>query len=174
LQVIEASKTPGLDLTYQKAYCLYRLSRLSEALAALKEVKVTKEVEAGPIPYEVLVEEDQIVQEKLELPLVKLEPIVEAHGLEPEAPVIAEKPLLAEKAIQVQQRGALVVEEREADTPLTESSIEEEEVDKALEAEVLISEPEVMNDAPPGSIVTEEALGVWEVELPLTVSKEVS
>jgi hypothetical protein len=106
--------------------------------------------------------------------LVKLEPIVEAHGLEPEAPVIAEKPLLAEKAIQVQQRGALVVEEREADTPLTESSIEEEEVDKALEAEVLISEPEVMNDAPPGSIVTEEALGVWEVELPLTVSKEVS
>jgi hypothetical protein len=172
LQVIEASKTPGLDLTYQKAYCLYRLSRLSEALAALKEVKVTKEVEAGPIPYEVLVEEDQIVQEKLELPLVKLEPIVEAHGLEPEAPVIAEKPLLAEKAIQVQQRGALVVEEREADTPLTESSIEEEEVDKALEAEVLISEPEVMNDAPPGSIVTEEALGVWEVELPLTVSKE--
>jgi hypothetical protein len=100
--------------------------------------------------------------------LVKLEPIVEAHGLEPEALVIVEK------AIQVQQRGALVVEEREADIALTESSIEEEEVDKALQAEVLISEPEVTNDAPPGSIVTEEALGVWEVELPLTVSEEVS
>jgi signal recognition particle subunit SRP72 len=39
LQVIEASKTPGLDLTYQKAYCLYRLSRLSEALAVLKGVE---------------------------------------------------------------------------------------------------------------------------------------
>ncbi|KAG0556540.1 hypothetical protein KC19_11G061100 [Ceratodon purpureus] len=39
LQVIEASKSSGLDMTYQKAYCLYRLSRLAEALAALKGVE---------------------------------------------------------------------------------------------------------------------------------------
>jgi hypothetical protein len=146
----------------------------SEAEAPFAEVKVTKEAKARPIPYEVLVEEDQIVQEKLELPLVKLEPIAEAHGLESEAPVIAKKSLLVEKAIQIQQRGTLVVEEKYADAPLIESSIEEEEVDKALEAEVLISEPEVTNNVPPGSIVTEKALGVWEVELPLTVSEEVS
>jgi hypothetical protein len=84
----------------------------SEAEAPFAEVKVTKEAKARPIPYEVLVEEDQIVQEKLELPLVKLEPIAEAHGLESEAPVIAKKSLLVEKAIQIQQRGTLVVEEK--------------------------------------------------------------
>jgi hypothetical protein len=56
---------------------------------------VTKEAEAGPIASE----EDQIAQEKFELPLVESEPIAEAHGLESEASVIAEKSLPAEEAI---------------------------------------------------------------------------
>jgi hypothetical protein len=249
----EESETPVVDVKDIKEpvaalqETLSEEGATSEAEAPFAEVKVTKEAEAGPTASEVLAEEDQIVQEKFELPLVESEPIAEAHGLEPEAPVIAEKSLPAEEAVQVQQPEAPVVEEKEADTHVAESSIEEEvdkapeaevlinepeapveeekeadthvaessieeeevdrapeaevlinepeasvveekeadthvaessieeeeeEVDKAPEAEVLINEPEVTKDAPPGSIAAEEAPGVREVELPLTVSEE--
>jgi hypothetical protein len=83
----------------------------SEAEAPFAEVKVTEEVEAGPT----VAEEDQIAQEKFELPLVESEPIVEAHGLESEASIIAEKSLPTEEAIQVQQPGAPMVEEKETE-----------------------------------------------------------
>lgn len=36
LQVIESTRIAGLDLTFQKAYCLYRIGRLPAALIALK------------------------------------------------------------------------------------------------------------------------------------------
>jgi hypothetical protein len=83
----------------------------SEAEAPFAEVKVTEEVEVGPTAAE----EDQIAQEKFELPLVESEPIAEAHGLESEASVIAEKSLPTEEAIQVQQPRAPMVEEKETE-----------------------------------------------------------
>lgn len=44
LQVIETSKTPTLNLSFEKAYCLYRSSKPSEALAALKGLERTASV----------------------------------------------------------------------------------------------------------------------------------
>jgi signal recognition particle subunit SRP72 len=44
LEVIESSSTPGLDLSFEKAYCLYRLNMSVEALAALKGLDHTPAV----------------------------------------------------------------------------------------------------------------------------------
>ena len=117
----EESKTPVVDVkdimepvdALQET--LAEEGATSKAAAPFLQVKVTKEAVAGPTASKVLAE-DQIVQEKFELPLVKSNPIPEARGLEPKAPVIAEKSLPAEDAIQFQQLEAPVVEEKEADT----------------------------------------------------------
>ena len=97
---VKESKTPMVDVkdikepvaTLQET--LAEEGATSEAEAPFAEVRVTKEVEAGSIASKALAEEDQIVQEKLELPLVESESIAEAHG---KALVIAEKSLPAEK-----------------------------------------------------------------------------
>ncbi|CAK9259565.1 unnamed protein product [Sphagnum jensenii] len=44
LQTIESSQTPSLDFRFHKAYCLYRLNQLSEALAALNGVERSENV----------------------------------------------------------------------------------------------------------------------------------